>query len=157
MSLAVVQLDPNLGLSMLIGSLIPDIDKSNSMIGRHLFIHHFLTHRKQTHSLVVLTVVFGASLFFLFNHWVIVLGFYIGCLSHVLLDLYNLEGVWLFWPIRPKLKISFRKKNYGRSKPVRILMYHLYGKRKEKLIDFGLMSVFTGMTVLLYLLRIHFF
>jgi len=96
---------------ILIGSLIPDLDTSNSKIGRKVIFSKLLNilfgHRKFFHSLF-----FGAILsFFVF----LVFGkyyfmFFIGFCSHLLLDCLTKDGVMLFYPFEFKLK-GFIKTN----------------------------------------------
>lgn len=82
-----------LSISILLGSLLPDIDHPHSLLGRYVpFIskplYRYCGHRSLTHSLffifalVLLISLFGFELF--------AFGIGVGMLSHVLLD--------LFWP-----------------------------------------------------------
>ena len=94
---------PSLGWAAL-GSVLPEIDKPDSLIGRAVPFSKFLEerfgHRGPIHSLLAtftlglvslpLWLVLGR-----FDWW---LALQIGYLSHLLLDMATLEGVALFWP-----------------------------------------------------------
>ena len=87
-----------------LGSVLPEIDKPDSLIGRAVPFSKFLEerfgHRGPIHSLLAtftlglvslpLWLVLGR-----FDWW---LALQIGYLSHLLLDMATLEGVALFWP-----------------------------------------------------------
>jgi membrane-bound metal-dependent hydrolase YbcI (DUF457 family) len=145
-------IDPKVGLIFLMGALFPDIDHPKSMIGRWFFFLK-LTHRKETHSLPVIFGLMILGMFalfvkdpsYFFNYWIFVLAFTAGQISHVVLDLYNLFGVYLFWPFSSK-RISFRDKAKDGKKS---WVLNRMGRRKyEKLIDGILLLVFTLITVL---------
>lgn len=108
-----------------VGSLLPDIDMKSSYISKVVPIIHKVygkkfKHRGFTHSLLALFIMylwtrlmialvegeFGIALF--------VQGVFLGCVSHVVLDLFTKEGVYLFSPFGKsisvaKLKTSSRK------------------------------------------------
>ena len=96
---------------ILIGSLIPDLDTSNSKIGRKFIFSRLLNflfgHRRFFHSLF-----FGAILsFFVFlvfgkYYFMIFIGFF----SHLFLDCLTKDGVMLFYPFEFKVK-GFIKTN----------------------------------------------
>lgn len=107
----------------LFGSVFLDIDHPNSFIGRRMkvtsfVVHHTLGHRGFTHSLLF---VFGASFFsyllllivfshvgsFLFVAHSFSFGFFLGMVSHLLLDMMTKSGVPLLHP--------FSKKRYSIS------------------------------------------
>lgn len=79
-----------LGVSILLGSLLPDIDHPNSILGRHvLFIskplYRNFGHRSLTHSVffvILLVLLFSLAQLNLFG-----LGLGVGMLSHIILDL----------------------------------------------------------------------
>lgn len=82
-----------LSISILLGSLLPDIDHPQSILGRHVLflskpIHRNFGHRTLTHSLFfIFALVLTISLF---GFGVFAFGLGVGMLSHVILD--------LFWP-----------------------------------------------------------
>lgn len=82
-----------LSISILFGSLLPDIDHPYSLLGRHVpFIskplyRHF-GHRSLTHSLCFIFAL--VLIISLFGFEIFAFGLGVGMLSHVLLD--------LFWP-----------------------------------------------------------
>jgi len=96
------------GIAVLIGSLVPDIDSSYSFLGKNLIfrpIQFFIKHRGIMHSLF-----FGIFLFFIISYFsfVIGLGFLIGFLGHLILDLITKEGINLFWPVYFKIHGFFK-------------------------------------------------
>ncbi len=77
------------------GSILPDIDKSSSMLGQHIpVLPLLLRHRGITHSLLF------AGAMFLVNR-----GLGVGCLCHLLFDALNPSGVPLFWPFKKRIRI----------------------------------------------------
>ncbi|MFT4304298.1 MAG: metal-dependent hydrolase [Candidatus Woesearchaeota archaeon] len=77
---------------LFVGSLLPDIDKHTSFIGRKIKLMSFsleliFSHRGLFHSLWVAFL----CLFISFE-------LFIGYLSHLILDMLNPKGVKLFWP-----------------------------------------------------------
>ncbi|WP_164931659.1 metal-dependent hydrolase [Longirhabdus pacifica] len=133
-------IEPQLFLCMMVGALAPDIDKKNTMISNRLFKLPFVTHRKETHSLVT-SLVIATILCICFpkaSTWII--AFFIGVLSHILLDMFNLRGVYLLWPFT-KTRISFRKKNT--SLPSYVV------RKREKWIDHICMIGFTAISIFL--------
>lgn len=72
-----------------IGSILPDIDKKKSLVGRHIpVLPYLLAHRGITHSLLA-TVPF----------WFLCRPIAVGMLIHLALDMLNPDGIKLFWPI----------------------------------------------------------
>lgn len=97
-----------------IGSLLPDIDHKGSYIGRRAkitssLISSLFEHRGATHSPIIITS-FMFILNLLFSKFVasgpivtiVFLGFYVGMMSHVLLDMVTKGGVPLLLPISKK-------------------------------------------------------
>lgn len=78
---------------MLIGSILPDIDKGISLLGRYNLFAFTLSHRGITHSLVLLLPLYYLSE-----------PLAIGMATHIILDMLNPTGVTLFWPIPFKVK-----------------------------------------------------
>lgn len=77
------------------GSLLPDIDHTQSAIGHYVpFIAKKLTHRGFTHSLIFLLICTALSPY---------LG--IGVLTHIVLDTFNTVGIQMFWPHKKRIKI----------------------------------------------------
>ncbi|SDC31026.1 inner membrane protein [Candidatus Frackibacter sp. WG11] len=94
-------------LGAALGSLVPDLDQRNIKLSRKIpllsWILKFLgiKHRGISHSIlgIMITALFSLSLIRLkFINMVLVYGFLIGYLSHILMDLFNPGGVTLFWP-----------------------------------------------------------
>lgn len=80
---------------MAIGSLLPDIDKSTSLLGRHIpVLPKLIPHRSITHGLILAAAV-----------WFINPYLSVGCALHLLLDMCNPDGVPLFWPLPIRIRI----------------------------------------------------
>lgn len=92
-----LQAEPTLAVTtgVAIGSLLPDIDSSTSLVGRYVpILPSLLKHRTITHTLWV-----AAAL------WAVCEPIAVGVLTHLLLDVLNPDGVSLFWPIKWKLRV----------------------------------------------------
>lgn len=97
---------PEAFLTCALGSVLPEVDKPDSLVGRAFplssWIHERFGHRGLTHSLLGLLSAMGlfAPLALIsFDLW---LGLLIGYLSHLFLDMATLEGVPLLWPKRTR-------------------------------------------------------
>lgn len=78
-----------------IGSLIPDIDEPNSIIGRKLKflsypINIFFGHRTITHNLILFTAL---AIFFYTKEYTYLLALNIGILLHILQDSITYQGI----------------------------------------------------------------
>ena len=73
---------------IVIGSLLPDIDKGNSLLGRYNPLSFVIPHRTITHCLLFLRLGYLISLYLS-----------IGILTHYILDMLNPDGIPLFWPV----------------------------------------------------------
>lgn len=111
-------------LGAIIGSLILDIDHVRSKIGlRFKTISHIISllsgHRTLTHSLTFLV-----GLFYLFNfleiNKIFQLGFYIGSISHILLDMLTSHGVCLLYPFSD-IRFKIMKLRTGKKTEKKIL------------------------------------
>lgn len=92
--------------SVLVGSLLPDIDHTKSFLGRRLLlfskpINKLFGHRTLTHSLLTLGVLFYAS-FLAWDFTPYSVGLFTGCLSHILLDSTTSKGIAALYPISRK-------------------------------------------------------
>lgn len=89
------------------GAVLPDIDTPRSIIGR-LFkpissiIERKYGHRTVTHSLFGWAVASVVSLPLLFWHKEYYLFFSLSYFSHLILDMFNQQGITLFWPDRKR-------------------------------------------------------
>ena len=89
-------------------SVLPDADYPKSWIGHQLGsisedLHRFFGHRSFLHSLlalVLVTVVLGLPLWWIFGRPAVIVAVFIGYGSHLLADMMTLGGVQLFWPSR---------------------------------------------------------
>ena len=89
---------------LLIASVLPDIDSYKSKLGRKIkpisfLINIFLGHRGIFHSLFLLILI---SLIIAFINNEIAAAFFIGYLSHLILDSLTPEGVMFFYPFSKK-------------------------------------------------------
>jgi inner membrane protein len=93
-----------------VGSLLPDIDTTQSKMGRALLplsiiVSVFVGHRKLTHSLFLWPSL-GLIAYAAFpEYWPYVLGCVTGCISHVILDAFTAEGVPIFYPFPKKFSL----------------------------------------------------
>ena len=97
--LALATIAPEISLpvtaGLAIGAILPDIDKSSSLIGRYIpVIPKIFKHRTVTHNLW-----FCAALWFFSPPLAL------GCLLHILLDMCNPDGIPLFWPVKHKFHV----------------------------------------------------
>lgn len=78
------------GIWLVAGSILPDVDSKNSLLGKTFpFIPKLIKHRTLTHS-----IIFIASAFILNKYLAI------GCALHVFLDMMTKMGCPLLYPIR---------------------------------------------------------
>lgn len=105
-----------------LGSSFPDIDMKSSYVSKRypLLSKYFgknCRHRGFTHSLIFLLILgIGClSLIYISQFNIVVhsiaFGFYVGYGSHIILDLFNPQGVELFYPCKINLKILNIKTN----------------------------------------------
>ena len=100
-----------------VGSLLPDIDKANSTLGRKFkFVSLLFKHRTFTHSLLF------ALITALINPYLC-----IGVLSHIFMDMFNPMGVQLLFPFGRNLKFPLINKIFVTStKAEDVMRYILY-------------------------------
>lgn len=110
-----------LSASTLVGSLLPDIDHPQSVIGRRLpitsgFLHKSFGHRSLTHSIFFLMATLMLPV--LFNYPVIGIGLSLGTLSHILLDLLCIgSGVAFLYPVyKRRIQLINRSRKKSRRK-----------------------------------------
>jgi len=88
----------------LIATIIPDIDHSDSVIGKRLIfrpLQFFIRHRGMIHSFTI-AVLIGVLIAIFFP--VASLGFFLGYSVHLLCDSFTREGIEPFWPLDYKIK-----------------------------------------------------
>lgn len=107
---------------IVLGASFPDIDLKSSYISKRYpllwkFFGKKYKHRSFTHSLLAIFLI-GAFLTFLilvslFNEIIITasLGIFLGYISHIFLDLFNPQGVGLFYPYSYNIKVLNIKTN----------------------------------------------
>lgn len=83
---------------IILGSMLPDIDHSGSIIGKQFpWISKLVKHRGFFHSLLALVLWYGV--FILILNQVYVFAILIGYVSHLLLDVITVSGIKLFQPL----------------------------------------------------------
>lgn len=83
---------------LVLGSLLPDIDNSKSMLGRYVpFIHRIFGHRTLTHSFIFLVMLYFINPFLA-----------VGGLVHIILDVMTAGGCPLFYPFGKRFRMSGR-------------------------------------------------
>lgn len=106
-----------LSISTMVGSLLPDIDHPQSVLGRRLPfisnpIHKCFGHRSITHSIFFLSATLLLPI--AFDYTVLGIGLSLGTLSHILLDFLCMgSGVAFLYPVyKPRIQLfnHFKKK-----------------------------------------------
>lgn len=101
---------PILVAAAVIGSLLPDIDTSTSIISSMLPFRGWplckIRHRGFTHSLLGALFVAGLA-FWLLQMPNIFIGLVVGYISHILADMVTPSGVQLLWPKRKRFRFGF--------------------------------------------------
>lgn len=121
-------------LTAVFASLLPDIDKPESTIGKRVpilpsLINKVFGHRMITHSLMIIAVI--AALFTYFKPDIatlypfIMYGFLIGYFSHILLDMFTVSGVPLFYPSKKRFRIMKIRTGKGGEKIFRYVLIGL--------------------------------
>ncbi len=95
---------------VLIGSGLPDIDNSSSKIGRLVpIISNHIPHRGITHSIyVIIACLYGI----LYTHNNLIIALSVGIISHIVADLFSVDGLDLFL-IKRKIYMPIRYKVGG--------------------------------------------
>ncbi|MGM0509401.1 MAG: metal-dependent hydrolase [Fusobacteriota bacterium] len=113
---------------MIIGSLLPDIDHPRSFIGRVFFfisnpLQKKFGHRTITHSLLLWVPVMVLGYFFSPLIW-----FSLGAMSHIFLDMWNVGGVPILYPLDHRIYVmanrGFRIRS-GKKKEFILLLFFL--------------------------------
>ncbi len=92
---------------VLLGTVFVDVDSCSSKVGRKFwFLSWFFRHRGVLHSL--LACVFLSLIIGFFSLWA-GFGFFVGYISHLIMDCFTKMGIKLFWPLK------FRVKGFVRS------------------------------------------
>ena len=92
----------------LIATYIPDIDSSNSKLGRKIIfrpLQFFVKHRGFFHSF---TFLFLATFIFLMIIPIIAPGFFVGYASHLFADSLTISGITPFFPWKKKISWKIR-------------------------------------------------
>ncbi len=92
---------------VLLGSIIPDIDHSNSLLGRRMpLVSIFFKHRGFFHSLILCVGIMVLLSFLLSNIYVWFFG--ASFILHLSLDALTPQGVRPFWPSRLRIRSFIR-------------------------------------------------
>lgn len=112
-------------LAMLLGTVLPDIDSKNSILGRYIYIP--LQHRTWTHTFWIVALLFVLGL-----RWSLIGGVFVGYFLHLCIDAVSAAGICWFYPIQKYRKYpsgAFVAKNH------KMKLYYA-GKRSEKVFFF---------------------
>jgi inner membrane protein len=89
-------------LSVLVATVIPDLDSKHSSYGRHLIfrpLQFFTKHRGILHSFTM-AVIISSAIALLYP--AAAFGFFLGYGVHLLCDSFTKEGIQPFWPLNMK-------------------------------------------------------
>jgi len=106
-------------VGLLLGAFLPDIDSSKSKLGRRVtpisnFIEKFFGHRGITHSFTgFVGFVLIIGLISLAGVRELFLPFFLGYLSHILLDGLTPRGLYPFYPLGFKLSGPIKTDSWG--------------------------------------------
>lgn len=93
---------------LLLSTLLPDIDISNSYLGSKWYskpIQLFFKHRGFIHSLTFCLII---SVIFAFFFPILALPFFAGYSLHLITDSLTVEGIRPFWPLKAEVKGSVK-------------------------------------------------
>jgi membrane-bound metal-dependent hydrolase YbcI (DUF457 family) len=98
-------LEPAGLLALGVGSVLPDVDTSTSVIGQSFpslsrWLERRFGHRTITHSLLGVLILASISSPLFFWHSSVFAFLLLGFVSHLILDTFNISGVPLLWPSR---------------------------------------------------------
>lgn len=80
-----------------VGSILPDIDHKNSLLGKALpFMPKLIKHRTWTHGMLFLVLCYFINIYLC-----------IGCGIHLILDMMTKRGCQLFYPVNLKFNLPF--------------------------------------------------
>lgn len=94
------------GAATLLGSLLPDIDSPDSMLGR--YVHLPVQHRTLTHAIWIPLVLFVLAIIgWGSSFWSLVaFGISLGWFSHIAVDGVSTAGVAYLWPMTDYIRYS---------------------------------------------------
>jgi membrane-bound metal-dependent hydrolase YbcI (DUF457 family) len=95
-------------LIMLICTILPDIDMSQSYLGKHKILRPMqwiAKHRGFFHSF---TLAVGVALIFAFYYPIFALPFFLGYSGHLIGDALTSEGIRPWWPFKNEIKWRIR-------------------------------------------------
>lgn len=93
-----------------IGGLYPDIDIPTSKLGSKVklaskAIYKTAGHRGMFHAPLLYVIAYAAICIYAPKYQDLALAFFGGCMSHLLLDSLNVQGIPVFWPFKSKLSL----------------------------------------------------
>ena len=125
-----------------LGALLPDIDSPTSFLGQKVkpiskLINKMGGHRGFTHSPIVAMVALLLGIYFtdyisnplLFTN--VIMGIFVGVMSHILLDGLNVQGIPLMYPFNKK------KYRYGKIQTKDVLWKNVFE------LTFTILAIFT--------------
>ena len=95
------------------GGLLPDIDQPQSALGAKNPLARFLKHRGFCHSLAFALLIYLFSTSVFSQQSSIAIALLIGILSHLLLDMFNRNGICLLWPLNGMVRIPLARIRTG--------------------------------------------
>ena len=101
---------------LMLGSIFPDVDNTNSILGKYLpdfsnYLNNKFGHRGMLHSILIPLTILAVSFAVESSINKKVLSFCIGILSHLLLDLFSSSGLKILYPLEKKF--SFFERGIG--------------------------------------------
>ena len=87
-----------------VGSLLPDVDHPKSALGKHNPLAPLFQHRGFFHSLAFVFLCGTVIMQFAPQYQISLV---LGMLSHLLLDMLNVQGIRLLWPLKLHIRIPF--------------------------------------------------
>ncbi len=116
-----------LAATAVVGSLFPDLDISTSMLGSKIkpvscLANKILGHRTLFHSPVLYMGIYAVSGGLIRRYPLCWIGFLLGVVSHLFLDLLNHQGIPLFYPFSKKFHLANLEYGGKAESVIRILM-----------------------------------
>jgi len=137
-------------IGAVIGAVAPDLDIITRIKGDYVYLRH---HRVESHSLIgviAIALLISLPLWFIFDGAIfheILLGSFIGVLSHVIMDLLNSYGVALLYPLNKRKYTLNLLMIY--DPVVIVLSVYIILKNPKSLLEYGsLFGLFVGYLIL---------
>lgn len=104
------------GAGVLLGALLPDIDKRGTTISRRVPILPWVLSKVFGHRTALHSLLFVALLYYVLPMWLpmaFVAGLVIGVISHLLGDMMTPQGIQLLWPVKVDIRLPVTFKTGG--------------------------------------------